>query len=200
MPKVRRDRCDKYRFDDDKRRCVLAWGLMVNALGTNYSLEDLRSRFTETPKGKPYFDGISECINVSHSGDKVICVLSDSEVGCDVETKTKDALKIAGRFFAKEEFDFLRSIEDGTSQDREFLKLWTLKEAFVKAKGVGISYPFSSIVLMDKNGEYKSQVCDEKGDVYSFANVDDNDGYSYSVCRKGSTFCNTCVYVGEIVY
>ena len=191
MPLQRVTKCDRLRFEDDKKRCVLGWALLVYSL-CDFSgeplckevLEYVRNHFAQSEKGKPYIDGIRTYFNISHSGDKVICAFSDVEVGCDVERKTCDCLKIAQRFFAENEYKYLYNISDMGALDKEFLRIWTRKEAFVKAKGFGIAYPFGNISFVDKEGKISDMSVDEENQMYYFQSIDEDDGYLYSICKK----------------
>lgn len=216
MIPARAERCDRFRFDEDKKRCVLAWTLLMYCLsafenGNRISdftdsrsdnsqlpvkmgrivnipsaLDETLTRYLEnyrvSEKGKPYIENGKIRFNLSHSGSRVICAVSENEVGCDVEKKTGDCLKIAQRFFAPQEYDFLSKITQEEQLEKEFLKLWTMKEAFVKANGMGIAYPFSEVSFVDEKGFYCNRVEDLDGNKYFIENIDMNDEYSYSIC------------------
>ncbi|KAG2309812.1 hypothetical protein Bca52824_029560 [Brassica carinata] len=79
-------------------------------------------------------------------------------VGIDVEDKTRkmrhDVLSLAKRFYSSEEVKFLSSIADMEAQRKEFIKLWTMKEAYVKALGKGFSAsPFSTFSIIRSEAE-----------------------------------------------
>jgi 4'-phosphopantetheinyl transferase len=79
--------------------------------------------------------------NLSHSGDiALVAITNNSEVGVDVETirPMPDALQIAKRFFSAAESDALKQLPP-SEQATAFLNLWTRKESFVKATGLGIA-------------------------------------------------------------
>lgn len=103
------------------------------------------------------------CFNISHSSSLIACgVTVNSEIGIDVEEKHRtirhDVLSFARRYFSKLEVQFLSSISDPQVQQMEFMKLWTLKEAYVKALGKGFSAaPFKTFTIRYKgvmNGGY----------------------------------------------
>ncbi|KAF8083572.1 hypothetical protein N665_0765s0014 [Sinapis alba] len=81
-------------------------------------------------------------------------------VGIDVEDKTRkmrhDVLSLAKRFYSSEEVKFLSSIADTEAQRKEFIKIWTLKEAYVKALGKGFSAsPFNTFsITRSEAGSY----------------------------------------------
>lgn len=96
-------------------------------------------------QGKPYLQGKENCyFNISHSGEYVVCVFSDAEVGIDIEKIGKPRLETARRFFHPQEIRFLE--EKGTLPD-SFYDLWVIKESYVKYKGTGLSCPLASFCV-----------------------------------------------------
>ncbi|GFQ05118.1 4'-phosphopantetheinyl transferase sfp [Phtheirospermum japonicum] len=91
--------------------------------------------------------------NISHTSSLVACgVTIDAQIGIDVEEKDRkikhDILSFARRYFSKHEIRFLAAISDPQVQHMEFIKLWTLKEAYVKALGKGFSgAPFNTFTI-----------------------------------------------------
>ncbi|GJN09685.1 hypothetical protein PR202_ga27713 [Eleusine coracana subsp. coracana] len=82
---------------------------------------------------------------LSMNGEKLQkgAVLSRALIGIDIEEKkrktAKSILSLARRYFTPPEVDYLAEIPDPDAQQKEFIKLWTLKEAYVKALGRGFS-------------------------------------------------------------
>ncbi|GAB4819359.1 hypothetical protein N2152v2_006405 [Parachlorella kessleri] len=81
--------------------------------------------------------------NLTHTTSLIgLAVTVDALVGLDAESlarKPKDPLRLASRRFCPEEMEDLLAMPEGPSRDAHFLQLWTLKEAYVKALGRGIS-------------------------------------------------------------
>jgi 4'-phosphopantetheinyl transferase len=120
------------------------------------------------PKGKPYFadlplhDGkrlTPVHFSVSHSGDWWGCLMADEPVGFDLEICREIANydKIAGRFFTKEEHNWISSMGK-----EAFFEIWVRKEAFVKYLGTGLGEGLSSFTVIE-NGELKVKVFSKKG-------------------------------------
>lgn len=84
--------------------------------------------------------------NVSHTEGLVLVALSDcGEIGVDVESLSRRIdIHLAERYFAKPEIDYIYSWHDFHCRSMAFIKVWTLKESFVKATGLGLSLPLSS--------------------------------------------------------
>ncbi|KAL6559176.1 hypothetical protein OROHE_006545 [Orobanche hederae] len=91
--------------------------------------------------------------NLSHTDSLVACgVTVDAQVGIDVEEKHRNIkhniVAFARRYFSKHEVQSLAVISDPRVQKMEFMKLWTLKEAYVKALGKGFSgAPFKTFTI-----------------------------------------------------
>ncbi len=81
--------------------------------------------------------------NLSHTAGLIVCaVAQDRDLGIDVENLNRkgQTVEIADRFFAPFEARALRALPTGL-QRRRFFEYWTLKEAYIKARGMGISLP-----------------------------------------------------------
>lgn len=92
--------------------------------------------------------------NLSHSAAGVLCALAtEGWLGVDLErlTRSVDVLQLAQRFFAPQEYAGLLSLE-ASQQQFHFMRLWTLKEAFVKAIGLGLSYPLADFSVAYEDG------------------------------------------------
>jgi 4'-phosphopantetheinyl transferase len=87
--------------------------------------------------------------NLSHTDGLVMCaiVLAD-DIGVDVENvqKSHDSLTIAKHYFSCSEFEALQNTPENLQHQR-FLEYWTLKEAYVKAKGLGLSLPLDQFSI-----------------------------------------------------
>ena len=107
-------------------------------------------KFLEDSMGKPKLDSCQDLdFNCSASGDlALIGVARGKKLGLDVERlrAVPDALGIAGRFFAKGEFEMLARAP-AAQRSASFLRLWTCKEAWTKACGLGFSRPFDSFKI-----------------------------------------------------
>ncbi|KAK3447052.1 hypothetical protein EUGRSUZ_A02654 [Eucalyptus grandis] len=97
--------------------------------------------------------------NISHTSSLILCgVTVDSPIGVDLEEKQRklknDILAFARRYFTPHEVKFLSSISDPGVQHQYFVKLWTLKESYVKALGRGFSgLPFKMFTIQFGNAE-----------------------------------------------
>ncbi len=96
--------------------------------------------------GKPYIEGEKRFkYNISHSGDYVVLVYTTdkdvSSLGIDVEVirKRDDDMRVANRFFTRQEIDYISDGLTCSDIDSRFYKVWTMKEAYIKMNGNGLS-------------------------------------------------------------
>lgn len=118
-------------------------------------------RFQRSAGGKPRVAGLSTAsgirFNISHSGGLVLCALSrDSEVGVDVETCDRLGIEpaIEAQCFTAAE---LRQLEWSRTGERRYraLQQWTMKEAYLKATGTGLSRDPLSFAVREWSGGYQ---------------------------------------------
>jgi 4'-phosphopantetheinyl transferase len=107
-------------------------------------------RFASDAHGKPILQPGAHSkrlhFNLTHSrGAIALAVSGGREVGIDVEEQHRsvDHLALAERFFAPAEYQYLRTLA-ADHMPRAFFAIWTLKEAFVKGLGRGISFPLDA--------------------------------------------------------
>jgi 4'-phosphopantetheinyl transferase len=142
LPAEERERAWRFVFDRDRRRFVVARAALRRLVGFHVGTPPRRIRLSVQPRGKPYLaDGDAPIVhfNVSHSEDLALIALSQRDVGIDVEQIRPLAglTGIAMRHFAPEERRaFLRAAP--VERLTLFYRYWTLKEAYLKAKGVGM--------------------------------------------------------------
>lgn len=133
--------------------------------------------------GKPYLvDYESLHFSLSHSFDRVMCTMSDFEIGCDCEKVRDIDLHIADRFYSRSEKAYIDKIDNHKDREEAFFKIWTLKESYIKCIGTGLSTPLTSFsVIYDLNNQN-----DELSRNFTFKEFLLNDGYKYAICGKGA--------------
>lgn len=176
----RRKKTDTYRFEKD-RRLSLGVETLLNGALAERGIRGLPSRIVRDENGKPYFEGGEVRFSLSHAGEYVACALSDAPVGCDIEQICDADLRIAERFFSKEEYENILSEKTAEGRSERFFRYWTLKESFAKVTGKGLAQPFASFtVRWDKEGKPLSPSIDGKG--YAFTEYDGLKGYRAALC------------------
>jgi 4'-phosphopantetheinyl transferase len=146
-------RADRFRFAEDRTAFIAAHALLRGMLTAATGQPPAAWRYDLGAFGKPHlaapFAASGLRFSISHTRQVVACALArDHAVGVDVETiserSTGDA--IAERFFAPDE---ARRLSQAPPDRRLalFFRLWTLKEAFIKATGEGMSRPLDSFAF-----------------------------------------------------
>ena len=141
-----RARADRFRFDRDRSRYTVGRSLLRVLLGRYVGIAPEDLRFEYGAYDKPRLASGGPWFNLSHSGPVALYAFTKAaEVGIDVELDNEDFARerIAERFFSPTEVAVLRSLPESL-QPRAFLACWTRKEAFIKARGDGLSLPLDS--------------------------------------------------------
>lgn len=145
-----RQRAARFRFAEHRRRFIVARGVLRAILGRYLGQEPHCLEFCYSPHGKPAListrEGDRMRFNLSHSHEMVLYAFtSHREVGVDVEyIRSNVAYKeIADRFFSPREVMTLHSLPAHLQQEAFFL-CWTRKEAYIKARGDGLTLPLDS--------------------------------------------------------
>lgn len=84
--------------------------------------------------------------NISHSGEWVVVGISAKPIGVDIQKVEEIHLSLAESSFSKRENEYMLSLPNNERKNAFFM-LWTLKEAFIKAKGVGLYMPLDSFTI-----------------------------------------------------
>lgn len=174
----RREKCVKYRFPKD-RALSLGAGLLIKKAVTDYGVDYDTCVIKRHENGKPYIADAGFDYNVSHSGNKVICAISDTSVGCDIQEPELYKENLVNRFFHEKEIEYLKAFDENLRDD-EFTRLWTIKESYIKCTGDGMSRELSSFGIVPKNRGYALYGIEED---YSFTELE-TDSYKISVCTK----------------
>ncbi len=143
-----RARADRFHFRVDREHFVAARGGLRAILGRYTGAEPRRLRFAYDAYGKPSLDGLEGGggrlrFNVSHSKGVALYAFAEGRaVGVDVEYVREDfaSLDIAEHFFSRGEVAALRAVAEG-ERAAAFFDCWTRKEAYIKARGEGLSHP-----------------------------------------------------------
>jgi 4'-phosphopantetheinyl transferase len=143
-----RERAARFRFEADRQRYLHGRLLVRTFLGHHAGLPPRTVAFVNGAFGKPELQlpesparaGVLR-FNLSHSGDWVLFALArDREIGVDVEQHRtmSDAMDLARRFFSPPEVAALDVLDPSLRHDA-FFRVWSRKEAIIKASGHGLS-------------------------------------------------------------
>lgn len=176
-----RVRADRFMFERHRRQYIFAHAMLRLALSQaapdvapsdwSFSAGHYGRPFVASPKTSSPLH-----FSLSHADGCVACVVSGHEtVGVDVETVSRRVapLSTALRFFAPEEVETLRALPEPAAIER-FFDYWTLKEAYLKARGFGLNLPLDAFA-MQLSGE--AIEISFKPDI-----ADDPEGWRFSLC------------------
>ena len=154
-----RARAARFRFDEPRRQFIICRSTLRQLLGSMCGLAPQSVSFQYGRRGKPelalqvFNKSLPQIeFNVSHSGNVGLVALSVGvPIGIDVEEfdPAVKFLELAERFFAPLEATELKRLKPAMQLDG-FYRCWTCKEAYIKAKGDGLSHSLSSFrVVID---------------------------------------------------
>jgi len=136
----------RFHFAEDRQRYLVSHALLRNVLSRYVDLDPAEWRFSRSEHGKPEIanPGIPALqFNLTHTAGLAGCVVSFSDAcGIDAEkiAKRHNPVGVAKRMFSEAETRELEQLE-GQAYLEHFFTRWTLREAYVKALGIGISFP-----------------------------------------------------------
>jgi 4'-phosphopantetheinyl transferase len=140
-------RAKRFHFLKDQNHYLAGRGMLRAILSRYLDLPPNQLRFSYSQYGKPTLTevagGDALRFNVSHShGLALYAVTRNREVGVDLELMRADFAgeEIAERFFSRPEFEKLRALP-ADAKCAAFFNCWTRKEAYIKARGEGLSLP-----------------------------------------------------------
>ncbi len=140
LSEERKSKVNRYLKLEDKQRCLAAGLLLRYALGPPY-----HNYLRHNEYGKAYLTTPSPShFNISHSGDYVALAIDTAPLGLDLEKITDFHPQIAKRCYTPEEQAWLTS----QGSNLAFFKLWTGKEAVMKATGLGFNMPPETFDIM----------------------------------------------------
>ncbi|WP_267382733.1 4'-phosphopantetheinyl transferase family protein [Cyanobacterium sp. uoEpiScrs1] len=134
----------KFCFEEHQRRFIVARGALKIILSRYLNIPASTVEFTYSLRGKPKLTnklgGDKLQFNLSHSHELAIYgVTYNHVIGVDLEyiRSVSEAKKLAKRFFCSREYNHISLLTPPTLE-KTFFKLWTAKEAYLKAIGEGI--------------------------------------------------------------
>lgn len=151
LTRAEADRAARFKHDRDRRRYVVGRAQLRKILGRYLGTEAKALEFRYGTHGKPALSGPA-CherlhFNMTRSDELgAVALRLDVDLGIDLERirPLPDALDIAKRHFAREEYEALCARPDA------FFSYWTRKEAVVKSSGLGLSHPMAAIALQPR--------------------------------------------------
>lgn len=155
-----RRRHDRFVFAKDRLQFLATRALVRTVLSQYVEVAATAWRFATFERGKPYIvapAGLPALsFNLSNTRGLIVCAVSTqhSQLGCDTEdiTRKTETLSIADHYFSPQEVRALHALPPSRHTER-FFSYWTLKESYIKARGLGLALPLDqfSFLLDDRH-------------------------------------------------
>ena len=156
----------RFLFERDRRQYLVAHTLVRRALALEAGLAEAELVIWRSSRGRPFLQplpgglprgGAHLDFNLSHAGGySLLGIVRRQRIGVDVEGLDREprGLETILTTFAPEEQRWAGGASSTRQWDRRVLRLWTLKEAYTKARGLGLGLPFDefSFTLADDSG------------------------------------------------
>jgi 4'-phosphopantetheinyl transferase len=190
-----RERAARYHFPTDRHRYIRAHAFLRAVLGRYLRVEPQEVLVRYLSSGKPVL-APEQCgdqlhFNLSHSHELALCAVGRGRrLGIDVEYMRADLAeeRIAERFFAPREAATLRALPQSRRAEA-FFACWTLKEAYLKARGVGLRTPLNRFEVAFTPGESAALLLDatdrQAASLWSLQSLDVGGGYAASLAVEG---------------
>lgn len=188
-------RAEKFKFQKDRMPYIIAHAALRRILAGYLEIDPLQLEFREGPYGKPELVSATRSeilnFNLSHSHEAaLVAVTRGRQIGVDIEYIKREFgwQEVAERFFAPGEIARLRALPE-EQQQRGFFTCWTRKEAYIKAKGGGLSIPLQDFEVSLSPGEPVSLISctsdPKEATRWSLAEVDVGSEYAAAVAVQG---------------
>lgn len=105
--------------------------------------------------GKPILQNPSDLFfNISHTEGYSVCVVSEDNIGIDIEKIEMIDLDIAKKYFASAEYQYIMKGKHNNNQLNRFFEVWTMKECYLKLLGTGIYKELDSFSITSEQNHY----------------------------------------------
>ena len=189
----------RFYFKKHQHQYLITRALVRSVLSLNVdgAIKPAEWIFNKNKYGKPYISNIDlnspMYFNVSHTENMIVlAVASSSEVGVDAEwmLRTGKTIELSEHFFSPLEAKLLRSLP-AEKQKEYFYDLWTLKEAYIKACGMGLSIPLDQFSYsFSKKNEISvsfDSIRNERSRQWNFWQIKPNSTHRVAVAIKNES-------------
>lgn len=153
-------RAKRFAFESHRQRFIVGRGILRYVLASYLAVAPRQIEFAYQERGKPVLatsllQSYPIAFNLSHSHHLAIYGVSRTgAIGIDIEQlrPLPNVLQLANRFFSPNEHDLIRSLPPAQQQSF-FFRLWTCKEAYLKATGEGLMGLKQVEVCLDRQGD-----------------------------------------------
>ena len=142
--------------ENRKNSILLSQGFAKEKISEMFSVDKKDIIFSVTNLGKPFCKSHPEIyFSLSHSEDFLALVISDKEVGIDIEKIREPKDNLLRRVCSENE---IKKIYSSENPDIAFTEIWTKKEAYLKALGTGIDRELTSIDTTSENLSFTTEI------------------------------------------
>lgn len=152
-------RAERFYFEKGRHGYIVTHGILRILLGRYLDVDPHQLRFTTNAYGKPLLESPTHSMqphfNLSHTHELVVFAFTYlGEVGIDIEYMRTNVEyeELAKRNFSPSEYTVLHNLPEDMKQEA-FFNCWTRKEAYIKARGMGLSLPLNLFDVSLKPGE-----------------------------------------------
>ena len=196
-------RANRYRSEQGRFRFICARGILKELLAAYCGYDPQNISFALGTMGKPYLSPMSDPpiqFNTTDTQNEALFAFCRSgEIGVDIELLPREVKheRIAYRKFSQTEYEAY--IAKPMSQRKDyFLSVWTRKEAYGKAKGVGIRYTLNSVNLVCGEGLSSVSLTDSLGTEWEIRQIKPFESATACVVTQGAGWNFRCFhFVGE---
>ena len=152
----------------------------------NYNIDN---KITFNAYKKPYIKDNTYYFNISHSGNYLVIIISDKEVGIDIQRKIEIDLRISNRFFHHKEVEYINQY----NSINRFFTVWTIKESYIKFLGMGLHKKLNQFIVEEN---VKDTYIIIENDINKNVNIEllsVEDNYFLSICHLND-------YINKIVF
>ena len=149
------ERANRFRRPSNRNQHVIGRGMARKLLGSD-AVAPESIQFAVEVHGKPYVaqpESAKQPFNIAHTEGLVMCGIGSrslTQLGVDVERLGRQTdPELAERFFSQPEVRYLNGHQCADARRHAFLRVWTLKESFIKAIGTGMQTPLADFAFMD---------------------------------------------------
>jgi len=149
LPDTEREEADRLGSLDRRREFLWSRSFLRQLLAAYLGEDPKDLSFQREPWGKPRLARTDLHFNISHAEGLIACSFARFPVGVDVERtdrRVPSSRLMAKRWFSEAELRYLEKGQ-GADHDRDFIRIFTLKEAHMKAVGKGLSLPGRSFTV-----------------------------------------------------
>ena len=152
----RQKRINKYRFERDRISSLVTALMTRMIISKNTGLAEYSLNFQTNKFGKPYLTNLTGYeFSISHTYRKSVFTDYNSSIGIDIETYSNSIKEYENIYRNNFTANEVMHINSSVNPFKEFVKIWTSKEAYVKMIGTGLSTPLLSFDVMNKTNKFK---------------------------------------------